>query len=153
MAGCKGNIHIDTDASRNHPELFLPQGPAPSGWYWANSAGTWNCHEQKGKRCLDTGKASYLKPGPGHAIVAPPANPLLLVGNVTWSTLGRFREGGAIMFDGGGSSSYGQVANTAEYDFSHNQYYPSARSEFTLQMTVHLALDGKVILTPPCIFQ
>jgi hypothetical protein len=33
MAGCKGNIHIDTLVSREHPELFVPQGPAPRDWY------------------------------------------------------------------------------------------------------------------------
>jgi hypothetical protein len=31
MEGCKGNIHIDTEVSRKHPELFVPQGPA-SPW-------------------------------------------------------------------------------------------------------------------------
>ena len=133
---CKGNIHIDTDASRNHPELFMPQGPAPTGWYWANYGGTWYCHEQQGKYCYETAKADYLKPGPGHPIPAPPANHLELVGNVTWSTLGRFRSGGAIMFDGS-NTSYGLVLNTAEYNFSHNEYYPTAKSEFTLQLTVH----------------
>eukprot|EP01052_Picozoa_sp_SAG31_P014511 SAG31_NODE_905_length_11119_cov_2.887931_2_plen_171_part_00 len=112
---CKGNIHIDTDVSRNHPELFMPQGPvsmncfkafsfffpalmlclrltmgirlcqAPSGWYWANYGGTWYCHEQQGKYCYETAKSSYLQPGPGHPFPAPPPNHLELVGNVTWS--------------------------------------------------------------------
>ena len=38
VASCKGNIHIDTAVSRNHPEFFMPQGPAPTGWYWARPA-------------------------------------------------------------------------------------------------------------------
>jgi hypothetical protein len=136
MQGCKGNIHIDTDVSRNHPEMFVPQGPAPRDWYWANSAGTWYCHEQSGKHCHDTSKNSYLQPGPGHPHAAPPSNPILLVGNVTWSKLGRYREGGAILFDGT-NSSYGDIEHTDEYNFTHNPYYPTAKSEFTLQMTIH----------------
>ena len=29
------------------------------------------------------------------------------------------------------------MLNTAEYNFSHNEFYPTAKSEFTLQLTVH----------------
>ena len=75
MVGCKGNIHIDTDVSRQHPELFVPQGPAPRDWYWANSAGTWYCHEKTGEFCHDHSKKAYLTPGPGHPYAAPPDNP------------------------------------------------------------------------------
>ena len=99
MAGCKGNIHIDTEVSRQHPELFVPQGPAPRDWYWANSAGTWYCHEKTGESlltieeprkyqvllsdgtfvagefCHDHSKKAYLTPGPGHPYAAPPDNP------------------------------------------------------------------------------
>jgi hypothetical protein len=117
--------------SGHHPEMFVPQGPAPRDWYWANSAGTWYCHEQTGTHCYDTSKASYLTPGPGHPVAAPPANPIQLIGNVTWSKLGRYRGGGAIEFDG---KSYGQTLHTDEYNFTYNQYYPTAKSEFTLQM-------------------
>jgi hypothetical protein len=134
MTGCRGNIHIDTDVSRRHPEYFVPQGPAPRDWYWANSAGTWYCHEQTGKHCHDTSKTDYLVAGPGHPYVAPPDNPILLVGNVSWSKLGRYREGGAILFDG---KSYGQLVHTSEYNFTYNQFYPRALSEFTLQLTIH----------------
>ena len=132
---CKGDIHIDTDVSRNHADMFVPQGPAPRDWYWANSAGTWFCHEQSGTHCHDTSKTAYLHPGGGHPIVAPPANPMSFQGNVTWSKLGRYREGGAVQFDG--KSSYAQITHTEEYNFSYNKYYPLAQAEFTLQLVVH----------------
>ena len=48
----------------------------------------------------------------------------------------RYRDGGAILFDGS-NSSYGQLTHTQEYNFSHNPYYPTAKSEFTLQLVVH----------------
>jgi hypothetical protein len=117
-------------------EMTLPPmaRPAPRGWYWANSAGTWYCHEQVGKHCYDQTRVAYLKPGPGHPVPAPPANHMQLIGNVTWSKLGRYREGGAIQFDG---KSYGQILHTDDYNFNTNQYYPKAKSEFTLQMTIH----------------
>lgn len=136
MAGCKGNIHIDTLVSREHPELFVPQGPAPRDWYWANSAGTWYCHEKTGRYCHDLSKNSYLTAGPGHPYAAPPDNPIELVGNVTWSKLGRYRDGGAILFDGS-NNSYGTLNHTNEYNFTYNEYYPTAVSEFTLQMVIH----------------
>ena len=113
---CKGNLAIDTDVSREHPELFIPQGIGPRDWYWANSAGTWYCHEQAGVICDDHSKSFYLKAGPGHPIPAPPSNPIHLEGNVTWSKLGRFRNGGAILFDGG--ESYGWINHTDEYNFT-----------------------------------
>ena len=32
--------------SDEHPELFVPQGPAPHNYFWPNTAGTWYCHLQ-----------------------------------------------------------------------------------------------------------
>ena len=132
---CRGNPEIDTAVSRDHPEVFVPQGMAPRDWYWANSAGTWYCHEQSGTVCSDLSKQSYLAAGPGHPIAAPPSNPIHLEGNVTWSKLGRFREGGAILLDG--ATAFGWVSHTAEYNFTTNEYYARAVSEFTVQLTVH----------------
>ena len=123
-------------------------------WYWANSAGTWYCHEQSGTICDDHTKAGYVAAGPGHPIAAPPSNPIHLEGNVTWSKLGRFRGGGAILLDG--STAFGWMNHTSEYNFTQNnvsdvhrsalssvpsnncsQYYGRAVSEFTVQLTIH----------------
>ena len=51
------------------------------------------------------------------------------------SKLGRFADGGAILFDG--VSAYGVINHTVELNFSYNEFYPRAVSEFTVQMTVH----------------
>jgi hypothetical protein len=68
-----------------------------------------------------------------------PSNPLKLVntstGTASWSTLGRFRDGGAIAFGGGGS--HGRLQHTADYDFRENKGFYNITNEFTLQLTIH----------------
>ena len=82
---------------------------------WANCGGTWCCHEQTGDICDDHTKAGYTVPGPGHPIVALPSNPIVL-SNHSWSKLGRYRQGGAVLFDG--THSIGLIKHTDEYNFT-----------------------------------
>jgi hypothetical protein len=111
-------------AAKNRPELFVPQGPGPRSYYAASDAGTWWCHEQEGTVCHDLTRPATT--GPGHPIPAPPPNHMNLSSGVTWSTLGVYRGGGALGFDG--NRSFGVIRHTPEYDFG---------TEFTLQMVVH----------------
>jgi hypothetical protein len=141
MKGCAGffcaggsSTPCDSAVSKAHPELFIPQGFGPRDWYQANTAGTWHCHDKSGDICDDHTRAQYLSPGAGHPVAAPPPNPIQLV-NVTWSRLGRYRSGGAIAFNG--MTSYAKLNHSSEYNFTFNADYPTARSEFTLQMVVH----------------
>jgi hypothetical protein len=66
-------------------------------WYYANNAALYDCHEKAGNQCMDKGK------GPGcHStpmIGCPNATNMMLY-NTSWSNLGRFRTGGAVLFDG-----------------------------------------------------
>ena len=41
--GCRGNIGIDTAVSREHPEMMIPQGPAPRDWFWVSCVSAWFC--------------------------------------------------------------------------------------------------------------
>ena len=40
------NYCAKSRVSEEHPELFVPQGPAPHQYFWPNTAGTWYCHLQ-----------------------------------------------------------------------------------------------------------
>jgi hypothetical protein len=67
-----------------HPEVFVAQGMAPRDWYWAQTAGTWYCHEMQGDACDDmtrkgSGCANIHVPGcSGH--VYPNATKITLHG-------------------------------------------------------------------------
>jgi hypothetical protein len=67
-----------------HPEVFVAQGMAPRDWYWAQSAGTWYCHEMTGSVCADHtrmggGCSTNHTPGcAGH--VYPPGSTIQLHG-------------------------------------------------------------------------
>ena len=56
-------------------------------------------------------------------------------GTTSWSKLGRFRDGGAIAFGGGGS--HGRLQHTADYNFRNNSHFFNISNEFTLQLTIH----------------
>ena len=156
LGSCKGNIMMDTLVSRSRPELFVPQGITSRVWNPAITAGTWPCHEKSGGGCGDVTRQPWPGPG-GIAPLTPgekartceaqcpkqpcclPSNPLMLVntstGTASWSKLGRFRDGGAIEFGGGGS--HGRLKHTADYDFRTNSYFYNITNEFTLQLTIH----------------
>ena len=153
LGSCKGDIMLDTVVSRSRPELFVPQGLSPLHYMYAITAGSWPCHERGGKGCGDITRRLY--PAGGGVVPLTPAqrartcevqkpacapgNPLMLVntstGTASWSKLGRFRDGGAISFSGGGS--HGRLQHTPEYDFRSNPAYFNISSEFTLHMTIH----------------
>ena len=103
--GCKGNRvpqqaggpNIDTKASHDLTHLMVPQGLTPMTFYYANDAALWECHEMKGDLCLDKGKGPSCHSTP--MIGCPNATNIQLF-NTSWSTLGRYRGGGAILFDG-----------------------------------------------------
>ena len=153
LGSCKGNIMMDTLVSRTRPELFVPQGITSRVWNPAITAGTWPCHEKSGGGCGDVTRQPWPGPG-GIAPLTPaerartceaakpgclPSNPLILVnssnGTTSWSKRGRYRDGGAIAFGGGGS--HGRLAHTAEYDFRNNSHFFNITNEFTLQLTIH----------------
>lgn len=132
----------------------------PMTWVYANDAALWECHEMKGGECLDKGK------GPGcHStpmIGCPNATNIELV-DTSWSTLGRYRSGGAVLFDGvrshgvvrhvpcGGIRACGNchldsAANASTpclypessiFNFTYNHFYPNISSEFTFQAVLH----------------
>ena len=155
LGSCKGSIMMDTVVSRTRPELFVPQGITSRVWHYAITAGSWPCHEKRGGGCGDvtrrpggihgTGGITPLTPAERAQTcevgkpACLPSNPLRLVntsaGNTSWSKLGRFRDGGAIAFGGGGS--HGRLQHTAEYDFRNNSFFWNTTNEFTLQLTVH----------------
>eukprot|EP01050_Picozoa_sp_SAG11_P009751 SAG11_NODE_939_length_6468_cov_4.629926_4_plen_1017_part_00 len=150
---CRGDIMMDTMVSRERPELFVPQGLSPLHWHYAITAGTWPCHEKRGDGCGDCSRRPSSAPHGTTPLTpaerarscevrtpaCPPSNPILLMntssGTASWSKLGRFRDGGAIAFSGGGS--HGRLKHTPEYDFRNNSYFFNITSEFTLQMTIH----------------
>eukprot|EP01043_Picozoa_sp_COSAG02_P077813 COSAG02_NODE_17222_length_1020_cov_1.231270_1_plen_225_part_10 len=172
LGSCKGKVMMDTVVSRTRPELFVPQGITSRVWNPAIIAGTWPCHEKVGGGCGDVTR----QPWPGVGGIAPltpaerartcevkkpaclPSNPLLLVngttsgGTASWSKLGRFRNGGAIAFSGGGS--HGRLNHTADYDFRNNSFFFNITNEFTLQLTIHPVgptTNGKVqIIASKC---
>ena len=154
LGSCKGNIMMDTIVSRTRPELFVPQGLCPRVYNQHISAGTWPCHEKGGGGCGDVTRQPWPGPG-GIAPLTPaaraktcnagpkpaclPSNPLMLVntsgGTTSWSALGRFKDGGAIAFGGGGS--HGRLQHTTDYDFRENKAFYNITNEFTLQLTIH----------------
>jgi sucrose-6-phosphate hydrolase SacC (GH32 family) len=127
---CRGTAR-DTVVSRQRSDIFVPQGLAPFCWHWAQTAGTWQCHEKVGNFCHDVTRSANPFPGSPQP---PPANPIQLI-NASWTKLGRYRTGGAVAF---GDQRYGRVIMTPEYDFRSNSFYPDTKSEFTLQLVLHL---------------
>ena len=145
-----------SQVSEERPELFVPQGPAPHQYFWPNTAGTWYCHLQPAKNFYGPASPARPYPPPGNVTTdmchdmtrltmagrdlpygggpVPPSNPIQLF-NTRRSTLGRYRGGGAVEFDG--ESSYGILNHSEEYNFTENQWYPLAKSGFTLQLVVH----------------
>ena len=177
--GCKNNRvpqaanewqaqNIDTNASRNLAHLMVPQGPTPETFYYANDAALWECHEMVGNQCLDKGKGSTCRGGQlgwggsALAIGCPNATNMSLF-NTTWSTIGRYRSGGAILFDGKyshaivrhvpcgdirgcgsclldrrvGSNRTCLHPDNSIFNFTHNHFYPNISSEFTFRVIVH----------------
>ena len=114
-----------------HPEVLVPQGAAPTDYYWTTTAGVWFCHMDPGNMptgstydpglCQDLGRLRFAGTnwGPGKPNPTPPSNPIQLH-NITRSKLGRYRGGGALGFNG--VSSVGILNHSAEYNFSMNPY-------------------------------
>lgn len=140
---------VEPSIIKARPDVFVQQGLAPRDWYWAQTAGTWYCHDVGSKVCYDHTRSAgcnrpnqpgCVKPGgPPGGYIAPPQNPIVLKGGDSdsqrWSKFGRFRSGGSVLFDG--RSTYGLLKHTPEYNFTLNHFYPRALSEFTVQMVVH----------------
>jgi hypothetical protein len=103
-AGLRVGLHlISSGADRaasvvaaSRPELFVPQGLSPWQYYPAFDAGTWWCHEKTGSVCYDSTRPQV---DPMHPKPTLPPNHMNLT-NVQWSTLGIYRSGGALGFDG-----------------------------------------------------
>lgn len=123
------------------PDVFVPQGLAPRSWYWAQTAGTWFCHEMQGAVCQDQtrigcdssvplqtnerGRGCCKEGTPGCAgYIAPESNDIILSGcdgpgtHTThnrahyWCRLGRFRTGGSLCFDG--KAMFGTLSHSEE---------------------------------------
>ena len=167
LHGCKGNrvsqapgdsggtANIDTDASRHLSHLMVPQGPTPMNFYYANNAGAWDCHEMVGDVCAQKGAGAGCASTP---MIGCPNATNITLHNTSWSTIGRYRTGGAILFDGvhsyaelryepcGGVRACGNCHIGADgkctedmsfLNFSYNHFYPNISSEFTFQAVIH----------------
>ena len=131
-AGLQVGLHIispgasiqGTKVAMQHPELFVPQGLVTRDYYHLTDAGTWPAHEGQGAWAWDHSRQPDSNLPPSQQ--PPPGEALRLV-NVSWSKLGRFRNGSALGFDG--RSSYAVVHHAPEHDFNDT---------FSLQMVVHV---------------
>lgn len=141
-AGLEVGVHIispgahiaGTAVAKDHPELFVPQGLTTRDYYAPTDSGTWWAHEGQGEWLYDhTRHADSILPP---SMQPPKPVPIRLFNSVTWSTLGRFRNGSAPMFDG--RSSFGETTHTSsEHDFN---------ATFSLQMVVHVV--GGTVAAP-----
>jgi hypothetical protein len=167
LHGCKGNrvsqapgdsggtANIDTYASKHLSHLMVPQGPTPMNFYYANNAGAWDCHEMVGDVCSQKGAGASCASTP---MIGCPNATNITLHNTSWSTIGRYRTGGAILFDGvhsyavlryepcGGVRACGNchvdadgkcTEDTSFLNFTYNHFYPNISSEFTFQAVIH----------------